>query len=311
MIIGKANQCHRNNCPSPIPFRLAVLSQSLKPILLILLLFPGLLQAQQDLNLLAHNIGFGGVGAGIGAVVNRKKGENWKRSFVRGFWQGCIGGAMNYTAKKTMHLIDKNDQAAYAIPARFLSSAGNSIIQNAANNGPFLKNWHFEYTFMRVDFQLGTEHRIRLRLLPSALLSTAIVASKGQFDASATLLTGVIIFKSNRLINSLHGAHDGISYGRAFVYTDDSLKYHLISHELIHEFQLREFMFCNSYLNPVYKNLKPTGTKRFLEKYVYPDIPYFGLFYMIEGVHPDNEHFRNYFEFEAERFATNKDVLIK
>lgn len=282
----------------------------MKAVLFIFLFLPGLLQGQQDLNLLAHNIGFGGLGAGIGAVVNRKKNENWKKTFIRGFWQGCIGGAVNYSAKKTIHLIDKNNQLAYVLPARLLSSAGNSLIQNAANNGPFLQNWHFEYTFIRFDLQLNGRPEFRFRLLPSAILSTAIVASKGQFDVSASLFTGAVVFKSGRLINSIHGAHDGISYGRAFVYTDDSLKYHLISHELVHEFQLRDFMFCNSYLRPVYQKLKPTSFKKFLEKYVYPDIPYFGLFYMIEGVHPDKEHFRNYFEFEAERFATNKDVKV-
>ena len=40
-------------------------------------------------------------------------------------------------------------------------------------------------------------------------------------------------------------------------------------------------------------------------------MPYFGIFYMLEGVEPAPRIFRNYFEFEAERLALGKKVVIE
>jgi hypothetical protein len=286
----------------------------MKKLLLALLLIPGMMMAQnQERKVLMYNIGFGGFTSGIGAVINKKKTENWKKTFVRGFWQGSIGGALNYSSKKTCYLIYKKDKPGFALPARIISSAGNSIIQNAALNEPFLKNWSLDYGLLRFDYRGGNTKKIQVRLLPMAFASSIIALPQGKLDLATTLITGVMAFKSNGPISTLRGEHNGINYGRAFIYSSDpfnsdSLKNHIISHEIIHEFQYREYMVFNAYLKPQADKMKLTGLKKVFTRYLYPDIPYFGLFYMLEGIQEYPRFYRNFFEFEAERMSRNSYV---
>lgn len=258
-----------------------------------------------------YNVGFGGITSGIGAVINKKPGEHWSKNFVRGFWQGCIGGALNYSAKKTAGFISERKAYFYGIPARFLSGAGNSIIQNSAANEPFFVNWHFEYAFFRIDYYGQNEHPFRIRILPLAMVGSVVAFTKAKFDPVTTLLTGAMVFNSTDSIGTGRGSYDGINYGRVFIYQDGVIKYHLVTHELIHEYQLREYLVFNSFLRPVASRIKEKEFKKVFIKYIYPDIPYFGLAYAIEGVNPHPRYFRNYFEFEAEKIASGKDVRVE
>jgi hypothetical protein len=135
--------------------------------------------------------------------------------------------------------------------------------------------------------------------------------SHGKLDLRTTLLTGVVCFKATDLINDVVGTHDGVNYGRAFVYYGNSPGFrHIIAHEIIHEYQVREFLVFNSYLKKTAEKLKDNFLKNIFTKYIYPDIPYFGLFYALEQTE-QGHIFRNYYEFEAERFATNRHVNVK
>jgi hypothetical protein len=281
----------------------------MKKLLLALLLVPGMLLAQnQEGKVLMYNIGFGGLTSGIGAVINKKKTENWKKSFARGFWQGSIGGTLNYSAKKSTYLIYKNNNAGFALPARIISAAGNSIIQNAALNEPFLKNWSFDYGLFRMDYTPNKDKKFQVRLLPEAVVASLLLVPKGKIDIGATLSTGVMIFKSTGRISTIHGNKNGLNYGRAFIYVPDSVRNHVIAHEIIHEFQYREYMVFNAYLKPQADKMKLMGLKKVFTRYLYPDIPYFGLFYMLEGVQEYPRFYRNFFEFEAERMSRHSYV---
>lgn len=283
----------------------------MKALVVCLLIFPYLSFSQdQELKVFTHNVVFGALTSGVGAVINKKPNENWKKCFVRGCWQGSIGGFLNYSAKKSIHFIDAKSNAAFGIPARLIHSAGNSIIQNAAFNEPFLKNWNIEYGFLRFDFAIHSPKSFRARLLPGTPGSTVMAFSHGKFDLRTTLLTGVVCFKSNALINDIVGTHDGVNYGRAFVYYGNSPRpLHIISHEIIHEYQVREFLVFNSYFKTTAAKLKDNFLKKVFTNYIYPDIPYFGLFYALEQTE-QGHIFRNYYEFEAERFATNRYVPV-
>lgn len=150
-----------------------------------------------------------------------------------------------------------------------------------------------------------------MRILPEAVIASSVALSKGKFDINTTLLTGIMSFKRKDLINSGRGIHDGVNYGRAFVYQDSAIKYVIVAHEIIHEFQYREYLVFNSWLKPAISNMKAPKLKNIFTKYVYPDVPYFGLFYMMEGINQYPMLYRNYYEFEAERCATNKFVKIQ
>jgi hypothetical protein len=279
-------------------------------LIFLALLAPIFLRSQgQEEKLFLYNVGFGGITSGIGAVIN-KKGENWKTCFLRGLWQGSIGGLLNYSSKKSIYLVVNNKNFTYALPARLLNAAGNSIVQSAARNRPFLKDWSLDYTLFHIDFSLGPQRNFSVRLLPAALVAGSFAFGQGKLDLPTTLQTGVMVFKTAEWLDQVKRT-SGINYGRAVVYLDTSNKYHIVSHEIIHEFQFREAQVLNAFFQPMAAKMKNTSFKKAFTSYLYPDVPYFGLFYMMEGNYPGDRSLRNFFEFEAERFALNDHVIIR
>jgi hypothetical protein len=263
--------------------------------------------AQQERKVFLYNLGFGGLTSGIGAIINKPKTSDWKKYFIKGLWQGSIGGVLNYSGKKTIYLINKNESLVYGWPAKLLHHAGTSIIENASLNEPFLQNWNLDFGPVRFDFSFGNEKKLRVRFLPSSIYSIIDGFNEGRFSLSTTLLTGNLSFK--RATYFPDGSF-GYSTGRGITYIDYYYKYHSIAHELIHQFQFNEYQVFNAWFKPLIPKLKSENIKRAFEKYIYFDLPYFLPAYALEGQSYGPKYYRNFFEFEAERFATNSHVQI-
>jgi hypothetical protein len=119
----------------------------------------------------------------------------------------------------------------------------------------------------------------------------------------------MLVFKSKNWIIS-SSRTDGLNYGRVLVYYDHERSYHAIAHELVHSFQYREWQVANAFFQPTVTKWKAPVLKKVFTKYLYPDLPYFSLPYMTLGIYPYGHQMRNPFEFEAERFASNRYVRI-
>jgi len=266
---------------------------------------------QQEATLLVYNVAFGGLTGGIGSIINKPKTSSWHRAFVRGFWQGSLGGTLNYTSKKTLYLVNRNQNAFYTLPASLLNAAAFSIVEGAARQTPFLQHWSMDYGFVRIDFSTKSKTDFKARLLPLAIYATIDISRYGKFDLKTTLLSGTIVFKTTESIVLPNAA--GFSSGRAFVYSKTNeiiSKHEIIAHEMVHYFQFREYQILNSWLLPTSNRIKAPKLKTLFEKYIYLDIPYFWPFYHLEGVKPHPYYNRNFYEFEAQRFSTNAFVPI-
>lgn len=280
---------------------------------LLLLLHLNVFAQHQERTVFVYNVVFGGITSGIAAIVNKPKEVNWKKAFLKGFWQGDIGGLLNYTGKKTLYLVNKNQKDIYAWPAKLLHAAGSSIMENAALNAPFLQNWNIDYWLVRFDFSFGVQRKFKVRLLPEAVVATIIAARYGMFDLVTSLRTGEIIFKTDKVLDLPNAPlASGVTFGRAIVYVDTPQSYYtkdrILSHEIVHRYQYNEYQVFNAWLNPVAGKIKSKSLRTIFSKYVYLDIPYFFLPYYINGRHTDPHYYRNFYEFEAERFATNAYV---
>jgi hypothetical protein len=263
----------------------------------------------QEREVLLYNIGLGGFASGVGAIINTPKGGNWKQNFVTSFWQGTIGGILHYTGKKTLYLINEKQQLLYAWPARFQHAAGSSIIQNAAMNKPFLRNWNMVVGPVRFDYSTTGVNRFRLRLLPTTIYAIAAGCYSGDLNMNTSLLVGDLAFKSYYSILPHYAG--GLSYGRGFSYIENYDKYHTIAHELVHEFQYEDYQFLNSYSFQRVEGLKNKKVYSLFRNYIYFDVPYFLPFYFLGGkdTHTSSDQvYGNFYEFEAERFATNNYV---
>jgi hypothetical protein len=286
----------------------------MKVITLLLLFFHLNVFAQhQERTVFVYNVAFGGVTSGIGAIINRPQEVNWNKAFLKGLWQGSIGGLLNYTGKKTLYLVNKNQEDIYAWPAKLLHAAGSSIMENAAMNAPFLQNWSIDYGLLRFDFSLGTQRKFKVRFLPDAVVATILASKYGRFDLATSLGTGEIIFKGDKDLNLPNAPiASGVTFGRAIVYVDKPQSYYtkdrIIAHEIVHRYQYNEYQIFNTWLNPVAKKIKSKSLQTIFSKYVYLDIPYFFVPYYIIGRHAAPHYNFNFYEFEAERFATNAYV---
>lgn len=265
----------------------------------------------QEREVLIYNTSLGAITSAVGAVINKPKNTNWKKAFLKGALQGSIGGFINYCGKKTLYQINLKGNNFYALPARILHSAGNSIVENAALNEPFLKNWHLNYGPARIDFSFPK--KIKFRFLPEIIYATIRTAPYGKLDITKSLTSGVLVFKNKFPLNSNN--QTGVSFGRSILYTDNPTfnpyPYQILAHEYVHTFQFEDFQVFNSLLNPLQKKVKSKFLRTAFSKYVYFDAPYILPFYELEGRYPNNRYFRNFFEFEAQRFSTNSQVNFR
>ncbi|MGH2649242.1 MAG: hypothetical protein ACRDE8_16800, partial [Ginsengibacter sp.] len=251
--------------------------------------------------------------SGIGAIINKPKEVKWEKAFFKGMWRGSIGGLLNYSGKKILYLVNKNQEDMYTWPAKILHAAGSSIMENAALNAPFLQNWNIDYGLVRFDFSFGVQGKFKVRLLPEAVVATIIATRYGRFDIGSSLRTGEIIFKSNKILDLPNAPlASGVTFGRAIVYVDNPqnnyTKDRILSHELVHRYQYNEYQVFNTWLSPPAEKIKSKSLQTIFSKYVYADIPYLFLPYYINGRHADPHYYRNFYEFEADRFATNAYV---
>lgn len=267
----------------------------------------------QESQVLFYNVGFGGMTSGVGALINKPKGTNWKKIFIKAFWQGSIGGFLNYTSKKTLYLNNKYQNNNFSWPSKLMHSASTSIMENAALNEPFLQNWNIDYGLIRVDFSLAKKKVLKVRLLPEAIYAIIVASKYGKFDLKNTVETGNIIFSSENLLMLPNGEYrTGISIGRAIAFVDNFPnninKYQLLAHEIIHQYQYGEYQVLNSWLKPIEPKIKSKILSTIFRKYIYLDLPYIILPYFLEGQYDYPHYFKNFYEFEAERFSTNSFV---
>ncbi len=81
-----------------------------------------------------------------------------------------------------------------------------------------------------------------------------------------------------------------------------------MAHEIVHQFQFGDFQVFNTWLKPFEKKVKSKTLKTIFSKYIYFNIPYYWGLYEITGRYDPPHYYKNFFEFEAQRFSTNEYV---
>ena len=283
----------------------------IKIILIILtILFLSRLSAQQnDTQGFIYNTGLHAVFSGVGAVINKKPNEKFGKTFLKGFYQGAIGGYLIFESKRLVREFFENDDFAYVWPSKLLNAAGTSISENAASNINFWERWHLNIGFNRLEIYTKDRFRFQYRVMPFALLGTIVTATQGSLDLERSLKTGTFVFTTDFI--SPNGVENARVTGRTPLFAnsvlilDDEAGDNALAHELIHTYQYESFSFVNSYLNLPYENFtKESGFFRFYNKYFYTDLNFLvvnGLF-GLAGSDP-NRPFNNFFEREADFYS--------
>lgn len=277
-----------------------------------MLFLPLCISAQNfDGSSFAYNTLIGGFSGGIGSVINKDKNQKWYKAFAKGFVIGVGGGAMMYGGKKINYFIGKKQDLGYAWLSRAVFSAGNSVVENAAANRPFWSVWHYDISFVRIEFNAQNK-TVLPRIMPSMFVSTAVMACSSKLSIKRTLQSGTATFFT-----------DGISYAPSFVASTptngfmflNALSsgqgfYNVYAHEMIHTFQFQEASGINYFFKPMtdrWEQKSPRFKK--LHKWIYGDLNYeiFVINYMfINRGFWRSDYCHNFLENEAESLSTNR-----
>lgn len=256
-----------------------------------------------------YNIVTGSIIGGIGAVINKKPEERFLKVAIKGLGQGALGGYFMFESKRLIRIFSKTGDYGYVWPSKIVSSAGSSVIENAAANRDFWDEWHLIVGFNRIEISTEKKFQVRYRIMPLALAGTIMSSQMGKFDFERTLKTGSLIFSTGQFDKK--GNQTGFTYGRTNIFSSSIVILnnwegeYALSHELIHAYQNEMLMGFNNYLDKplTYLDNKNKISQAY-NKIFYTDVSGFvGLFlYNIEN-NNQKDYQRNLFEKEAFYFT--------
>jgi len=249
-----------------------------------------------------YNIGIGAVSSGIGAIINKKTNEKWGKVFLKGMYQGSLGGLLVYQSKVIVGKIpdQQQQQWKYAWGAKIINAAGVSIIENASSNRNFWEQWNFHLGFNRVEFHTKGGFKIKYKIMPISLAMTIGIAINKKFEIDKTIEMGEIIFSTQNIDNNDYA----YTFGYNIVMNNSHVNnYTTYSHEIIHIYQLNDFNFINTYYDKLFLNWK-NKSKPFnkINNFLYLDmqIPVHRSFYLLEN---QESYYNNFFEYEARFYS--------
>ncbi len=286
----------------------------MKKIILVLIVFSffNTSSAQQnDSQALFYNVGIHSFFSGVGAVINKKPNEKLGKTFLKGFYQGALGGYLVFESKRLVRTFFEEDDFIYVWPSKILNAAGTSITENAVSNINFWERWHINIGFNRIEFYTKEKFKIKYRVMPFALAGTIATATKGKFDLERSLQTGTFVFTSDFI--SSNSIRDGRVTGQVPLFANSILILDnqdgddALAHEIIHTYQYESFSFVNSYLDKPLDDLFSKTESGFLKTYnkiFHTDFNFIiiNALFGIEDINGESA-FDNFFEREADFYS--------
>lgn len=270
------------------------------------------LKAQDfNLNSIIYNCLIGGFSGGIGSVINKNKEQKFHTAFARGFITGTAGGAVMYSGKKLNFLISQKQRLGYGWLSRAVYSAGNSVVENASVNRPFWSVWHYDLSFVRLEFDAISQTLIP-RVMPSAFGAVIFMAINGKIDGRTSLKSGTITFRTKEIAYS--PTLVGSTTGNGFLLNDTLNRpmqfYDVYAHEMNHAFQFQDLSGINYFFNPLTSKWKEKypGFKK-ASKWIYGDLNYEAMlinYFVINRGSRGNFYCRNFLENEAEFLSVGR-----
>jgi len=255
---------------------------------------------QSEFELGLYNIGLGGFGSAIGAVINKKPSEKFMNVFCYGFLKGSLGGAFIYGSKKMVSQIQIEEKIEYNWSAKILNSFGTSIIENASNNREFLEQIHINFGFNRLEIHTKENFKVKYKIMPAAFVTTLISAIDSKPEWGLMLRSGELIFSTNdKNLKKFNGQTLLTSFK---VRESEVNNYSVLAHEIIHLYQYHDFNFVNPYFNKL--TTKINTSNKFFDSNIYWDFNsiVIGGLYQFENINRSN-YYDNFFEYEAAFFS--------
>jgi hypothetical protein len=276
---------------------------------------------KDDLRFSCYNTLFNGIAGGIGAGMNKHKGESFIHAFKNNFYKGVIGGALNYGGMKIVQVSAMRNNIDLIWPGRMVNSLGTSITYNAINNSKM-----FSYFQTNIFcFNISYNGKIHCLLDPVTLgyAGYLLIRKDMTFNMKNSVMTGSVTFnqKSDNTIidngNIYLSGVSGLTFGNTLFIKDVKqylyISYHdkignintfqnikdwklqTLCHEIIHTFQYEQSYSLNNFtINKLHK------FSNIYNKYLYINSN-FGILYEINNINYN----KNFFETEANFFGNS------
>ncbi len=250
-----------------------------------------------------YNVLSSSIIGGIGAIINKSSDQKIGKVFIKGVYQGAIGGYVVFESKRVLREFTKTNNYGYIWPSKVLNSIGNSMVYNAASNRNLWERWHINIGFNHLEYDFKRDKKLRYRILPLSFSRTIQGFTKGTLDVQRSFASGHFIFKEKYSNQDYYGR----AMANSVLYVDllrgNSLT-SILTHELIHSYQYEQSFVLNCYLDkPISKLEKRSSFVKNYNKIFYTDFNHI-LNSGIYGIHDifDIERKNQYYENEADYF---------
>jgi hypothetical protein len=262
----------------------------------------------QTNKIFTYNILLNAVIGGVGGAINKKSNESIFKAFGKNFLIGSLGGLIKYTAKQETFSLRYEELSPYAKPNRLFFYFGQSMVNNASLNRSILHSYTMQLYGVNLDFQLKEKFSVKTKLSVLTLTSLCHFFANGdRFNLNRSLEYGLFYFDQNPKKDSKEGGE--ALYNAISIAVNSVSSYPMfnnIPHEIIHTYQFSDyFLISNIFYPKSFTKLKSLNTFKFIDKYFLIEVPYFGLFYLLQ---PKPVHYKNFYEFEAEHFSTRSYI---
>ena len=226
-----------------------------------------------------YNVGFGGLSGAIGAIINKKPDDKFGKVFLKGLWQGALGGYVTFESKRILRIAGREgDWKLYWI-SNLVNAAGSSIKENAANNKDFWDQWNISIGFNRIEFHTKDAFSVRYKVMPATAIYTIAAFSRFKFDGFNSLKSGHFVFEQNNPdFNYVASASPGyILFNTPImnqrIKSNDRTYNQTLTHEIIHLYQNNDFLVFNSFYDQKVQTLfKHSNFMQKVNNYMYYDI---------------------------------------
>lgn len=242
--------------------------------LVIILLFITSLSKAQEVKYAVYNTVSSGLIGGVGAGLNKHKGQSFFQAFKKGFVKGCVGGTLNYTSKYMLSWQDSySDNLNWRVfwSSKIVNSVSNTIIYNAANNND---TWLGHYAINVGFLRFSVDHKVQIDAI-SALCMGYIFTTGARLDVERSLIVGNFVYENNlgidtTVINTkkirenlltknltleekskvlqipdktieLNSKHKGYMLGQNIVLNSSCYNNSVLKHEIIHTYQRLQY----------------------------------------------------------------------
>jgi hypothetical protein len=263
---------------------------------------------QQSRQIFGYNVILNGVIGGIGGVINKSKEEKILRTFGRNFLKGALGGVITYASKYNIYELRNPEKFWMAPINRAVYYLGNSFVYNASLNQGLFNTYRCQFYLFNFNVQFKDKFKIsaRLSVLSMASFGTFLILGD-HLNLKNSLNYGVFYFDENK---KYIYTRDGLGLNNAIEISahppdvDESFRYTVISHEMIHTYQFADYFSISNFTKQSFKGIKAKENYIKLSKYFYLDGPFFPILYVI---YP-KPYYDIFYEYEANHFSTREFV---